>query len=426
MRRKRRPARRPRAARSPRSRRAGRRAAARPGRAGARARTEPPPERPGARLRRGSAVLIISASEIDADLLYATRFSVPDPFIYFQVGRRTTAVLSDLEIDRGRKEARVHELVSQSDAQRRLLEEEGRGPAGLGDLAGWLLRRRGARRVHVPGSFPIQYLAALKRRGLQVLPGGAPFFSARLRKSAEEIRHLIAALRIAEKGMQAGIECLKRSRPGRDGVLRLGRERLTSERLRTVIEQAVLAADGIPAHTIVAGGDQACDPHEQGHGPLYADQAIILDIFPRAARTGYFGDITRTVVRGRAGDALKKQWNAVAEGQRVAFRGLRAGVEGQAVHGAIVEMFCARGYVTGFNGRRMQGFFHGTGHGLGLEIHEPPRVSGLPYRLQAGNVVTVEPGLYYPGVGGVRLEDVVVITRRGNRNLTRFPKYLEI
>jgi Xaa-Pro aminopeptidase len=209
-------------------------------------------------------------------------------------------------------------------------------------------------------------------------------------------------------------------------VLRLGVERLTSERLRTVIEQAVLAAGGIPAHTIVAGGVQGCDPHEQGHGPLRANQAIILDIFPRSARTGYFGDITRTVVRGRAGAELRRQWHVVKEGQEVAFRMLRAGAEGSVVHGAILELFEAEGFKTGFNGKRMQGFFHGTGHGLGLEIHEPPRVSPLPQRLEQGNVVTVEPGLYYPRTGGVRLEDVVVIGARGSRNLTRFPKFLEI
>jgi Xaa-Pro aminopeptidase len=374
---------------------------------------------------RGTASLIIAASEIDADLLYATRLSAPDPFIFFQVGRERCVVLSDLEIDRGRRGAQVERVLSLSEVQR-AMKAAGWRSAGLAEVAAWLLFARRVRSVRVPGSFPLSYAEQLRRRRLRVIAGEMPFYRERLRKQAAELRQISAALRIAEQGVLAGIECLRSSRSGPDGVLRLGAARLTSERLRTAIDQAVLAAGGLPTHTIVAGGAQACDPHEAGHGPLRANQAIILDVFPRAARSGYFGDITRTVVRGRASEALKRQWHAVVEGQRIAFRLLRAGVDGSKVHGRILEHFEAAGYATGSDGRRMQGFFHGTGHGLGLEIHEPPRVGPVPQRLESGNVVTVEPGLYYPSTGGVRLEDVVVIGRRGNRKLTRLPKFLEI
>ncbi|MEE9219443.1 MAG: M24 family metallopeptidase [Acidobacteriota bacterium] len=371
------------------------------------------------------AALIIAASETDADLLYATGIQIPDPFIFFQMGRRRSIVLSDLEIGRGRRQARVDEVLSLSEVER-CLSVAGRLPGSLAEVAAWLLRKRGVRAVHVPGSFAIQYAEVLRRRRIRVVPGGLPFYRERLLKSAAEVRAIVAALRIAERGMAAGIECLKNARPGRDGILRLGGERLSSERLRAVIDQAVLAAGGAPAGTIVAGGLQACDPHEAGHGALRADQAIILDVFPRAARSGYFGDITRTVVRGRASEALKRQWHAVAEGQRIGLRSLRAGVRGDRVHARIQAHFEACGYRTGWNGRRMEGFFHGTGHGLGLEIHEPPRINPAPQKLRSRNVVTVEPGLYYHATGGVRLEDVVVIGARGNRNLTRFPKFLEI
>ena len=374
---------------------------------------------------RGSTVLIIAASEVDADLLYATGLSTPDPFIFLQTGRRSTVVLSDLEIDRGRRQARVDEVLSLSRVQRDMKASAWRA-AGLADIAAWILIQRRVRSVRVPGSFPLRYAETLRRRRLRLVAGEIPFFRERLRKHPREVRHLAAALRIAECGVEAGIQCLKSSRPGSDGILRLGGERLTSERLRATIDSAVLVAGGIPTHTIVAGGTQACDPHEVGHGPLRANQAIILDVFPRAASTGYFGDITRTVVRGRATEALKRQYHTVAEGQNIALRQLRAGVDGSKIHARILEHFEAAGFPTGSNGRRMQGFFHGTGHGLGLEIHEPPRVGPVPQRLESGNVVTVEPGLYYPSRGGVRLEDVVVIGSRGNRNLTRLPKYLEI
>ena len=191
------------------------------------------------------------------------------------------------------------------------------------------------------------------------------------------------------------------------------------------INATIAGLGGMARHTIVAGGNQGCDPHEAGHGPLRAHQPIILDIFPRDCTTGYWGDITRTVVRGRASEPVKRMYVAVFKAQELAFQQLRAGVNGQEIHDAILRLFRENGFTTGRRNGRMQGFFHGTGHGLGLEIHEPPRVSAVDATLRAGHVVTVEPGLYYRGVGGVRLEDVAVIQPHGARNLTKFPKMLE-
>ncbi len=194
-----------------------------------------------------------------------------------------------------------------------------------------------------------------------------------------------------------------------------------------MIDCAIAEVGGLAAHTIVAGGEQGCDPHEGGHGQLFANEPIILDIFPRAQATGYFGDITRTVVRGRASEAVRKLYDAVHAGQRLAFRRMRAGTPTAEIHRAVQELFVSRGYSTGPRNGRMAGFFHGTGHGLGLEIHEAPRVGATSTgKLQAGQVVTVEPGLYYPGIGGVRLEDVALVTAKHPRNLTRFEKVLEV
>ena len=202
---------------------------------------------------------------------------------------------------------------------------------------------------------------------------------------------------------------------------------MTSEKLRAVIDTAIMQASGLASHTIVAGGKQACDPHEVGSGPLYANEPIILDIFPRSQKTGYFGDITRTVVRGRASEAVRKLYDTVLKGQQLAFKKMRAGVPTVEVHEAVQEFFKREGYKTAKHNGRMQGFFHGTGHGLGLEIHEPPRTGPhSPGKLKAGQVVTVEPGLYYPEIGGVRLEDVALVTQGSPRNLTRFEKVLEV
>ena len=201
---------------------------------------------------------------------------------------------------------------------------------------------------------------------------------------------------------------------------------LTSEKLRTIIHQTLLAEGCAGEHTIVSCGHHSIDPHDRGSGPIYAHQPIIMDIFPRSELTLYYADFTRTVVRGKASSRLKKMYAVVKEGQDIAFKMIRHGIAVKKVHEALRTRFAQLGFKTGLKDGRRQGFFHSTGHGLGLEIHEPPRISAGDDILKAGQVVTVEPGLYYKGVGGVRLEDVVVVTKKGCKNLTRFSRILEV
>ena len=175
------------------------------------------------------------------------------------------------------------------------------------------------------------------------------------------------------------------------------------------------------------GGEQGCDPHEVGHGVLRARDPIIIDVFPRSQKTGYFGDITRTVVKGRASEAVKKLYDTVQRGQELGFAAMCHGARSAEIHQSIQQFFLSQGYKTGQHKGRMQGFFHGTGHGVGMEIHEAPRVGpNSRDRLLSGHVVTIEPGLYYPGLGGVRLEDMALVTNNGPRNLTKFEKVLEV
>jgi Xaa-Pro aminopeptidase len=369
------------------------------------------------------ARLIVAASEHDANLLYATRFFAPDPFIYFEVAGRKYVVMNDLEIDRARREAQVDRVLSWTFYVRRLKNEGVKTPR-LADVLRCVLADFKVRQVTVPHSFPVGL--AKRLRGLRVQVAAEPFHPARTVKTPAEVRHLERALWLAEEGMRAAVNVLRMSRIGRDGYLYWRGDKLTSEHMQGVINATIAGLGGTASRTIVAGGNQGCDPHEVGHGPLRAHQTIILDIFPRDNTTGYWGDITRTVVRGRASDAVKKLYALVGQGQQIAFDRLRDGVDGQDIHNAIQAHFRANGCPTRRHRGRMEGFFHGTGHGLGLEIHESPRVGAVAEKLQAGQVVTVEPGLYYPGTGGVRLEDVAVIGKRGARNLTVFPKHFEL
>jgi Xaa-Pro aminopeptidase len=147
-----------------------------------------------------------------------------------------------------------------------------------------------------------------------------------------------------------------------------------------------------------------------------------MDVFPKSSKTGYYADITRTVVKGKPSDALRRVYDTLLAGQELGLHMVTAGASGKAIHTAIQDLFERAGYHTGMVDGRMQGFFHGTGHGVGLEVHEPPRISRTNDILQPGHVVTVEPGLYYLDIGGVRIEDTVLVSSAGCKNLTTFPK----
>ena len=370
-----------------------------------------------------STRLIVAASEMDADMLYATRFFAPDAFIFLEKNGRRTLVLSDLEIDRGRRQAEADEILPYSQFEKEVQGKDRQTPPYEKVLAHFLKKNR-VRSAVVPASFPLGYARELESNKIRLQPTNGLFWPERETKTEPELRLMRKALEITEGGMARAIEVLRQSKVGKGKQLQWHDAALTSEILRAEIDTAVLRAGGLPANTIVAGGDQACDPHERGHGPLKGGSLIIIDIFPRAAKTGYYGDLTRTVVRGRASDAQRRLWETVNEGQALALRKMKPGVDGLKLHQEVRQFFTDRGYPTGIRAGKQTGFFHGTGHGLGLEIHEYPRFQKTVFK--AGQVLTVEPGLYYPGLGGTRTEDVVALTKSGIRMLSRFPNQLEI
>jgi Xaa-Pro aminopeptidase len=377
-------------------------------------------------MKNAETLLMVADSERDADMLYATGLFVPDPFIYLHGRGRPLLVMSDLEIDRARKQAPHCRVVSLSDYQKKLRGNGVKSPR-FANVIREVLRERKTRSVTVPESFSFGLATELEKLGILVKARQGNFFPEREIKSAAEVKKISAALTMAEVGMSEGMQVLRNSKTGRGKKLFWHGLPLTSEKLRGVIDCAIMQASGLAANTIVAGGEQGCDPHERGYGPLRADEPIIIDIFPRSQKTGYFGDITRTVVRGRASEAVRKLYDTVFHGQKIALQKVSAGTSTSEIHQCVQQFFTQRGYQTGKRNGRMEGFFHGTGHGLGLEIHESPRMGATSTgALMAGQVVTVEPGLYYPGIGGVRLEDVALVTTNGAKNLTRFEKVLEI
>jgi Xaa-Pro aminopeptidase len=288
-----------------------------------------------------------------------------------------------------------------------------------------VLRDLKIRGVTVPKDFPVEVADRLREHGTKVSVVRDTFFTERLYKRADEVDAIRATMKATEKGLRAGIDILRRSSV-RNGWVYYRNKRVTAEFLREVVNGTIFDQGFVPAHTIVAPGKEGCDPHNVGTGPVRAHSPVIFDVYPRSEKTGYFADITRTVVKGRAPEQVKAMYRAVKAGQSLALGKIRHGARAKTIHRAIQDLFERRGFKTGRIDGRMQGFFHGTGHGLGLDVHEPPRIALADQTLENRMVVTVEPGLYYWPVGGVRIEDTVLVTRSGCKNLTRFAKTLEI
>ena len=367
-----------------------------------------------------TAKLIVGAGESSADIRYATGLSTPDDFIWFSDGDASVAVLSALEFDRARKQAKPGVALLQ--------ESELRGSSRAEKILDLAARYRVAEAT-VPADFPLALADTLRAGGLRLNPTEAgKFFPEREFKSAAEAELVVASLRVAENGVRRAAEVLKASSVGADGAIVYEGEALTSERLRAEIDSELLRGGALPTGTICAGGIQGACPHDAGSGVLYAGTPIVMDIFPRSMTNGYWGDLTRTMVKGRAPEVVKRAYAAVLEAREHAKTLIRPGAVPEDIHRAAAGILEKHGFMTGRNDAGDFGFFHGLGHGVGLEIHEAPRLS-LRNRtpLAGGEIITVEPGLYYPEWGGIRLEDMVYVEQSGVcRCLTEVEDFLEI
>lgn len=376
-------------------------------------------------MSNSKAILIIADSERDSNIYYATGFMAPDPFVYIQKGNGKIMITSDLELDRARSQSKADKVLSLSKYEKIVKKRSGK-PSGLIGVVAAVLREIKTKELQVPADFNVEYADFLRNKGFKLEVKKGPFFAAREIKDEEETGHIVRALRETERAIEKAIDCIRKSN-NKDGFLISKRNsQITSESVRQIINVELMKAGYTAKHTIVSCGEQSCEPHNVGSGPLRANESIIFDVFPRDEQTGYYADISRTIVKGKAGRSLRKMYRAVAAAQKLVFKSARDGARGDVIHRNVVKHLASLGFKTGKTKGKMRGFFHGTGHGVGLDVHEPPRISKAKCTLKTGNIVTVEPGLYYPGVGGVRLEDMILITDNGCVNLTKFPKVLEV
>lgn len=370
-----------------------------------------------------SGRLIAGSSESCADILYAGGFHAPDAFVYFETCGRKGLLVSPLEYSRALSEARKGvEVINREE-----FLPHGEKDRGTGALLASLSARLGVKGWTVPPDFPLSLADRLRAADVAVECAKGEFIPRRRRKLAWELAAMRKAQRITEEAMELARSVIHDAKTGSRGVLSLSGRALTSEFVRTEIEVWLKRMGCSAFRTIVACGPCSAEPHNTGSGPLEAGKPIIVDIFPRHDISGYWGDMTRTFVKGKAPAMLRKAFNAVLAAQSEAKRMIKAGVPAADVHRAAFDSLQASGFKTGRRNGVPCGFIHGLGHGVGLEIHEAPRVSPANASpLEDGNVVSVEPGLYYPEWGGVRLEDLVVVRKGPCECLNRTPCELEI
>ena len=370
--------------------------------------------------------LLYADTATSADALYFGRVEIHDPYISLLIGRRKVAVVNALEYGRVKKDSAFDTVLALEPYLRKAREVWPRREVGPAEVIFLLAREHGVQRYRVPADFPAKVYEKLFELGLDIEVSDGALFPQREVKSEAEALAIREGNRCSAAGIARAEAVLRQSKVRGSRILYRGSP-LTSERLRTEIEIACLHAGGVSLSTIAAGGAQGCDPHDRGSGPLRPNELIVVDVFPRITKTGYYGDMTRTFLKGRASDAQRTLVGTVRKAQKAAIKQIRAGVDGRTVHGKIVDIFTKAGFETKQTAAGWVGFFHGTGHGLGLAIHEAPRVNAsYAPKLKRGAVVTVEPGLYYPAIGGCRIEDVVQVTDGPARLLSSFHYRWEI
>lgn len=365
---------------------------------------------------------MVSESVHNADMYYATGLLSSDPFVYLrfpQEGKeKEVIIVSQMEYERARKESRVKEIRSALDYGYNIKIEE---------LILRIIQEENINATEVPRYFPLYTAEELRKKGIEVVPIEELIMTKeREIKDDQEIGYIKKAQRACEHAMEIAIEVIKKSSV-KDNCLIENSKILTSERVKAYIEYTLFdfgcACD--VGELIVACGKRSANPHFFGSGHIFANEPIIIDISPRLKTERYYADMTRTIVKGEPEKKMKEMYEAVENAHNAALALINEGVTCKEVHDLVCDIFEERGYGT-IRKRSKKGFIHLTGHGVGLDLHENPKVGDNDYELRKGNVITIEPGLYDPGVGGVRLEDMVLVLKNGCENLTKFEKKLEV
>lgn len=355
------------------------------------------------------------------DILWRTNFKAPDPVILIEIEGKSYLIVSPLELERAEKEAEVDEVVN--------IRDYGETEA---EALGMFLKKYKVKNIVVPDTFNYQ-LGKMLENNFKVVAVAPPFYPGRAVKNDWEVSEIEKAQRVAEQAIEKAMEVLADCIISGRYIIRPPdfQHVLTSEYLRALIDFKLYSLGFIGVGTTVACGLQAADPHCAGSGSLSAFESIVMSVSPMSMKTHYWADLTRTVFKGEPSEELKKMYGVVLKAQEHGIEMTRPGIDGKEIYDWTIKYFKNAGYPSDLKKRPMEGFFHGVGHGVGIDIHEASIIGRVSCILREGNVVTVEPGLYYQRarghipVGGIRTEDMILITKNGCRNLTKFPKNID-
>ncbi len=378
------------------------------------------------------ATLYAGISDINAAFYRRIRFGVGDPAAIIDVldgdakPGESLLIIRDIEMERARKHARADTVACPKD-----FTPSG-GLSGDRETAtaqatAEALKRLGVTRVRAHRTTPLIYTDHIAKAGVEVVYDPELGLLAQRQKDETELALLREAQDATERVMRFACEMVAGATAGKGGVLESGGETLTSERVRSEIDIFLLREGYENTDSIVAGGAQGADCHNRGSGELRTAETVIIDIFPKSKSTRYCGDCTRTVVHGEIPDEVQRMHAVVIEAKAAGIGATRAGVTGEDVHRAVIKVIEANGYHRGLHSGpdadtiRMP---HDTGHGIGLDVHEPPLLDIAGPELLIGDVLTIEPGLYGFKVGGIRVEDMVAVSADGSENFNSLPEGL--
>ncbi len=357
---------------------------------------------------------VMYASSRDPDMRYLTHFTTSDPFVFFKKpGKRGVIIVSQMESGRASREATAAVMTRIQAGLPDILKTETdpyRATAKM--IAGQV-----GKKILVPPDFPIALANSLSEY-CTILVDKGTVRSMRAKKNKNEIMAVKNVQKATEKAMGLAISLIKKSSV-KKGILHIDKKPLTAEYIKFSMHSLLLQHGCAAVDTIVSCGKETAIPHMTGTGPLESDQPIVIDLFPVDEKTGYYADMTRTVAKGDPAPEITEMYTTLYEAKRLGISQVKAGVSGADIHQTVVDFFKDHGYES-----NSRGFMHNLGHGVGLQVHELPTVGPTGKELVSGNVVTIEPGLYYPGIGGVRLEDIGVVTKTKFENFTVFPEEL--
>jgi len=370
-------------------------------------------------------VLVFGDTIRSAELRHEVPLAIPDPFLYVEQNGSRTVVISSLELARVRRLEGLEVIPHEEAGEDELIAAGVPREEITTRVSVRACKQLGVGSAVCPPTFPLELADLLRDEGIEV-HADRGFFAARRRvKNAVELEGIRRAQRAAEAAMDA-VRDLLRGADASDSILFLAGEPLTCERLKRKVGEVLIEHDMTTDEFIVSHGPQSAVGHEMGHGVVAPGEPIVVDLWPRDRETACFADMTRTYVVGDPPDELVQYHRLVLEALQQANAALKAGAGGRELFVQTCELFEAQGYPTGLTKEPgavlEEGFFHGLGHGVGLEVHEEPNMGPASRAtLVAGDVVTVEPGLYRPGFGGCRLEDLLLVTEDGAENLTDYP-----